>query len=174
MPGTTLILGGARSGKSRFAESLLADKPGDARLYLATAEARDAEMAERIARHRADRGSAWITIEEPLEIAPIIQRECGLGRYVLVECLTLWLSNLMEAGRDVAAETGRLCAALPQPGSAGGAVLVSNEVGLGIMPMNALARAFGDEAGRLNQRIAAAADKAYFIAAGLPLKLKGE
>lgn len=174
MPGTTLILGGARSGKSRFAESLLANKPGDARLYLATAEARDAEMAERIARHRTDRGSAWITIEEPLEIAPIIQRECSQGRYVLVECLTLWLNNLMEAGRDVATETSRLCAALPQRGSAGGAVLVSNEVGLGIMPMNALARAFCDEAGRLNQRIAACADSAYFIAAGLPLKLKGE
>ncbi len=175
---TTLVIGGARSGKSRFAENLLAGLPGAARVYLATAEARDDEMKARIARHRLDRGAAWITIEEPLEIAPVIARETAAGRAVLVECLTLWLSNLMEAGRDVAAETEKLCAALPAPhgpgpGRPGSVILVSNEVGLGIMPMNALARAFGDEAGRLNQRLAATVQAAYFVAAGLPLKLKG-
>ncbi|WP_119458951.1 bifunctional adenosylcobinamide kinase/adenosylcobinamide-phosphate guanylyltransferase [Rhodospirillaceae bacterium SYSU D60014] len=163
----TLVLGGARSGKSRFAERLVAAHPGP-RVYLATAEAGDAEMAERIRQHLARRGADWATIEAPLDLADALVS--ANGRAVLVDCLTLWLSNLMGAGRDPAAETSRLVAELPQ--LRGPVVFVSNEVGLGIVPDNALARAFRDAAGRLHQAIAEAADRVYFVAAGLPLALK--
>jgi adenosylcobinamide kinase/adenosylcobinamide-phosphate guanylyltransferase len=165
MTRVSLILGGARSGKSARALALAAEAP---RTFVATAEALDAEMAARIAHHRAERGSDWRLIEAPLGIAPVIasHHEGAL----VVDCLTLWLSNLMHAGRDVAAETGALVDALA---SAGRVILVSNEVGLSIAPDNALARRFRDEQGRLNQRVAAVADHVEFMAAGLALTLKG-
>ncbi len=169
LPKVTLVLGGARSGKSAHAEALVESRPGPC-VYLATAEAGDGEMAERIAAHRARRGTRWRTLEEPLELAATLAaRPAGEGA-VLVDCLTLWLSNLMAAERDPAAETARLLEALP--GVAAPVVFVSNEVGLGIVPMNPLARRFRDEAGRLNQAVAAAADRVVFVAAGLPLVLK--
>jgi adenosylcobinamide kinase/adenosylcobinamide-phosphate guanylyltransferase len=127
-------------------------------------------MTERIARHRARRGSRWDTLEEPLELAAALRRAARPDGAVLVDCLTLWLSNLLGAGRDPEAETETLIAALP--GLAGPVVLVSNEVGLGVVPENALARAFIDHAGRLHQRIAGAAQSVVFMAAGLPLQLK--
>jgi adenosylcobinamide kinase/adenosylcobinamide-phosphate guanylyltransferase len=163
----TLVLGGARSGKSRFAEELLADRSGR-RLYLATAEPQDAEMAERIRHHRQRRGNAWRTVEAPIDVAPVLN-SAGEDA-VLLDCLTLWLSNLMAAGREIEPAVQGLCAALRQPRAP--IVLVSNEVGLGIVPDNALAREFRDQAGRLNQAVAATADRVYFIAAGLPLTLK--
>ncbi len=165
----SLVLGGARSGKSRFAESLLAGHAGQ-RIYLATAEPGDAEMRARIAEHQARRGPGWRTVEAPLEIAPAL-RAAGADA-VLVDCLTLWLSNLMLAGRDTDAAAAELCGTLD--GARGPVVLVSNEVGLGIVPENALAREFRDRAGRLNQAIAGRADRVFFLAAGLPIKLKDE
>jgi adenosylcobinamide kinase/adenosylcobinamide-phosphate guanylyltransferase len=170
LPRVTLVLGGARSGKSRYAESLI-EGAAACGCYLATAEARDDEMRQRIADHRARRGPRWTTIEEALALVPALAAAARPDRPVLVECLTLWLSNLMLAGRDVAAETDRLVAALPA--LAGPVALVANEVGLGIVPENALARAYRDHAGRLNRAVAAAADRVVFIAAGLPLVLKG-
>jgi adenosylcobinamide kinase / adenosylcobinamide-phosphate guanylyltransferase len=164
----TLVLGGARSGKSAFAETLACEAAPD-RVYLATATAGDDEMAARIAHHRARRGAGWRTIEEPLELVAVLAREAGAGRAVLVDCLTLWLSNLMHAGRDVEAATQELVACLLQ---ARGIVLVSNEVGLGLVPETPLGRRFRDAQGRLNQAIAAVADNVVFIAAGLPLWLK--
>lgn len=170
LPRIALILGGARSGKSRFAESLIAQVSVKA-LYIATAERRDPEMIARIAAHRARRGAAWTTLEEPLELV-----NCLLGLPpdappILVDCLTLWLSNLMEAERDIGFEIERLRSALARMKPP--VVLVANEVGLGIVPDNALARAFRDHAGRLNQSIAAIAERVVFMAAGLPLTLKG-
>lgn len=159
----TLVLGGARSGKSAFAESLL---PRGS-VYLATAQALDAEMAERVRLHR-DRRVGWETVEEPLELASTLARLDG--RAVLVDCLTLWLTNVMLAERDVGAEIERLCRALPALG--GTVVMVASEVGWGIVPENALARAFRDHAGRLNQRVAALANRVVLVAAGLPLTLK--
>ncbi|SMF22294.1 adenosylcobinamide kinase /adenosylcobinamide-phosphate guanylyltransferase [Tistlia consotensis] len=169
LPRVTLVLGGARSGKSAHAEALVESRPGPC-LYLATAEAGDGEMAERIAAHRARRGTRWRTLEEPLDLAGALSEGVGSDGAVLVDCLTLWLSNLLAAGRDPAEETRHLLKALP--GVEVPVVFVSNEVGLGIVPMNALARRFRDEAGRLNQAVAAAADRVVFVAAGLPLVLK--
>jgi adenosylcobinamide kinase/adenosylcobinamide-phosphate guanylyltransferase len=172
-PDATLVLGGARSGKSRTAERLARDLagPGGALLYVATAEALDDEMRARIAAHRAQRGDSWRTRDVPLEIAAAIAAEARPGAAVLVDCLTLWLSNLMHAARDVDAETRRLVDALAA--ARGPVVLVANEVGLGIVPENALARAFRDHAGRVNQAVAAAAGRVVLVAAGLPLTLKG-
>ncbi len=130
----TLVLGGARSGKSRHAEALVESQPGSC-IYLATAQAGDAEMAARIAAHRARRGGRWTTVEEPLDLAEALGQACGPDRAVLVDCLTLWLSNLLGAGRDVAAECEGLLTALS--GLAGPVVLVSNEVGQGVVPDNA-------------------------------------
>ena len=161
-----LVLGGARSGKSAHAERLIEALGGPA-LYIATAAAGDSEMAARIAAHRARRGALWTTREAPLDLAAAI---AAADRPALVDCLTLWVSNLMHAGRDVAAEGERVIAALAEARAP--VVLVANEVGLGIVPDNALAREFRDLAGRLNQRIAGAADTVVFIAAGLPLVLK--
>jgi len=165
----TLILGGARSGKSRHGEALVESQPGPC-VYLATAEAGDAEMAARIAAHRARRGDRWTTVEVPLELVGALERETGPDRAVLVDCLTLWLSNLMGAGRDVARACEGLIAALP--GLSGPIVFVSNEVGQGVVPDNARARAFVDRAGRLHQDLAAAADRVIFMTAGLPASLK--
>ncbi len=169
LPPVTLLLGGARSGKSRRAEALVEGQGGPC-LYVATARAGDAEMAERIARHRARRGPRWQTIEEPLDVVGALQRHSGAEGAVMVDCLTLWLSNLLEAGADVASETERLKRALLDlPGPV---VLVSNEVGLGIVPANALARSFRDHAGRMNQQVAEVAQSVIFMAAGLPMVLK--
>jgi adenosylcobinamide kinase / adenosylcobinamide-phosphate guanylyltransferase len=165
----TLILGGARSGKSRYAERLVLES-GLAPVYVATAQALDDEMAARIAAHRARRGGKWRTVEEPLDLVAALHRECAPDRAVLVDCLTLWLANLMSKDRPRDPEMERLVAAL---GALPGAlVLVSNEVGLGVVPTAAMARAFIDHAGWLHQRIAEQADLVVFMAAGLPLHLK--
>jgi adenosylcobinamide kinase/adenosylcobinamide-phosphate guanylyltransferase len=167
--GSMLVLGGARSGKSAYAERLvLASAP--TALYLATGAAGDAEMAARIGHHQARRGAAWTTVEEPRDLAGALTRLLRPERPILVDCLTLWLSNLMYDGADIAAETARLTALISKP--AGPVVFVANEVGLGIVPDNALAREFRDHAGRINQAVAAAVDAVVFIAAGLPLTLK--
>lgn len=168
LPGVTLVLGGARSGKSRYAEGLIGERGSG--LYLATAEAGDDEMAERIRLHRARRGAGWETVEEPLDLPQAISRHARPQRPMLVDCLTLWLGNLMGAGRDIDAATAALLAALAA--AKGVVVLVSNEVGLGIVPATPLGRAFRDHAGRLNQAVAAAADRVVLVAAGLPLILK--
>jgi adenosylcobinamide kinase/adenosylcobinamide-phosphate guanylyltransferase len=165
----TLVLGGARSGKSRHAEAMVESRPG-ASVYLATAQAGDSEMAARIAAHRARRGGRWSTVEEPLDVVAALSGACGPDRAVLVDCLTLWLSNLLGAERPVGIECGRLLAALPE--LAGPVVFVSNEVGQGVVPDNALARAFVDHAGRLHQDLAAAAQRVVFMTAGLPHELK--
>jgi adenosylcobinamide kinase / adenosylcobinamide-phosphate guanylyltransferase len=169
-PPIRLILGGARSGKSAFAEDLVL-KSGLEPVYVATGRAFDAEMEARIALHRARRGANWRTVEEPIDLAGVLEREASGRAAVLVDCLTLWLTNLMMEDRDIAAETARLGGMLPS--LAGPVVLVANEVGLGIVPDNAMARAFRDHAGLLNQMIAAAAGEVHFLAAGLPLRLKG-
>jgi adenosylcobinamide kinase/adenosylcobinamide-phosphate guanylyltransferase len=169
LPPVTLVLGGARSGKSRFAEGLLDGHPGR-RVYLATAEILDDEMAERVRLHQTRRDVDCRTVEEPLDIAATIVAETAKGAAVLVDCLTLWLGNLLGKDRDVAAEIDRLTAAIGQFG--GPVIFVSNEVGLGIVPDNALARAFRDHAGRLHQAVAAKAESVFFVAAGLPLRMK--
>ncbi len=171
LPRVTLVLGGARSGKSRLAERLVEGQPG-ACLYLATSEPGDAEMAARIREHQARRGPRWETVEEPLDLVGALGRLATPEGAVLVDCLTLWLSNLMGAQRDVPQEGARLIGSLG--GLAGPVVFVSNEVGLGIHPANALARRFVDHAGRLHQDLAAAAQSVVFMAAGLPLQLKQE
>jgi adenosylcobinamide kinase / adenosylcobinamide-phosphate guanylyltransferase len=168
LPPLTLVLGGARSGKSRHAERLVEQAGGG--IYLATAEAGDAEMQARIRAHRARRGSAWQTIEEPRDLEPALLHAAAGGRPVLVDCLTLWLSNILLAGADVEAASEALLMALPRVKAP--VLLVANEVGLGIVPDNALARRFRDAAGRLNQAVATIADRVLFIAAGLPLVLK--
>lgn len=164
----TLVLGGARSGKTRRALDLAS--PFARKVYVATAEPHDEEMRARIARHVAERGPTWRTVEAPLELAKAFADTHDAEIFV-VDCLTLWLSNLMHAGRDIEAETQKLLTALET--CAAHVVLVSNEVGLGIVPDNALARAFRDAQGRLNQQIARVADVVEFVAAGLPLRLKG-
>ncbi|HMA14849.1 MAG TPA: bifunctional adenosylcobinamide kinase/adenosylcobinamide-phosphate guanylyltransferase [Kiloniellaceae bacterium] len=169
LPPVTLVLGGARSGKSSYAERL-AEASGARCVYLATATAGDAEMAERIAHHRQRRGARWRTEEAPLALAAALEAAAAPGAVVLVDCLTLWLSNVMLGDLDVEKECGQLVVALGR--LRGPVVLVSNEVGLGIVPDNALARRFRDEAGRMNQAVAAAAQSVVFVAAGLPLVLK--
>lgn len=164
----TLVIGGARSGKSAHAESLVTAQPAPW-TYVATAEALDAEMAERIAGHRARRGEGWRTVEASLELAEAM-RGMPPGRPVLVDCLTVWLSNQMLAGRDADEASAGLAEVLAS--RRGPWFVVANEVGLGIVPDNALPRKFRDLAGRLNQRVAAAADHVYFVMAGLPLKVK--
>ena len=165
-----LILGGARSGKSRHAQNLAAAS-GLPVTVIATAQGRDTEMAVRIARHQAERPPHWRTIEQPLHLAEALQQAAGVGQCVLVDCLTLWLMNLIEAGEDVfARERGALLQALPR--LAGDILVVSNEVGLGVIPMGELSRRFVDEAGWLNQDIARCAGSVTFVAAGLPLALK--
>jgi adenosylcobinamide kinase/adenosylcobinamide-phosphate guanylyltransferase len=165
---TTLFLGGARSGKSRHAQ-LVAERHDGPLVYVATAEVLDDEMADRIARHRADRGDRWRTVECPLDLAAAIAEAEGSGA-VLVDCLTLWLSNLMHAGRDPAGATRDLLGALAAMRSP--VLLVSNEVGLGIVPATPLGRRFRDEAGRMNQLVAEAVDEAWFVVAGRALALR--
>jgi adenosylcobinamide kinase/adenosylcobinamide-phosphate guanylyltransferase len=164
-----LVLGGARSGKSRYAQSLAEDARAQ-RLYLATAEAGDAEMADRIARHRADRGAGWTTREEPLELRAAVRAEAREGRIMLVDCLTLWLSNLLFAERDLSREIADLADEIGR--LEGPAIFVSNEVGLGIAPATPLGREFRDWQGRANQAVAEACGAVVFVAAGLPTLLK--
>jgi len=179
----TLVLGGARSGKSAHAEALAAQSEKEV-VYIATAASGDGEMASRIAQHRAQRPAHWTTVEERLALADALATWRAPHRLVLVDCLTLWLSNLLfEDGTiypDVGAielparfhaERAALLAELTQP--RGDVILVSNEVGMGIVPFGAITRAYTDEAGRLNQAVAARCDRAVFVAAGLPLYLKG-
>lgn len=177
LPGLTLVLGGARSGKSVHAETLIAahleaNTATRRATYIATAEAGDGEMAQRIADHRERRGDQWRTTETLLALGEAIVTGTARGEPVLVDCLTLWLSNVMHAGLDVSAETVSLRDALDR--AKGPVVCVSNEVGLGIVPATKLGRDFRDAAGRLNQHIAAQADRVEFVAAGLPLTLKNE
>ncbi len=168
LPPVTFVLGGARSGKSLYAEGLVEGAGGG--LYLATAEAGDAEMAARIEDHKKRRGPDWTTIEEPLDVTGALNRHAAPERPVLVDCLTLWLANVMAAGRDVESEIQALVDCL---GSLGGpVVLVSNEVGMGIVPDNALARSYMDHAGRMNQAVGEAADRVVVMTAGLPQTLK--
>ncbi len=165
-----LVLGGARSGKSRFAQTL-AERSGFDLVYCATATLYDdGEMRARIARHQADRDGRWQTLEAPLALAERLEAEATPGRVILVDCLTLWLSNVMLGGGDVENETGRLAGLVPSLG--GPVIFVSNEVGSGIVPDNALGRAFRDAQGRLNQAMAAACQSAVLVVAGLPLLLK--
>lgn len=164
----TLVLGGARSGKSTHAEGLIAELTPPW-VYIATAESFDGEMDERIRLHRERRDERWQTVDAPLDLARTL-REVPDDRPVLVDCLTLWLSNHLLAEHDLDAVSTELVDVMREP--RGPWVVVSNEVGLGIVPDNALARRFRDAAGRLNQRVAAIADHAVFIAAGLPIRLK--
>jgi adenosylcobinamide kinase / adenosylcobinamide-phosphate guanylyltransferase len=166
----TLVLGGARSGKSSFAERL-ARETGLKRVYVATAQAFDAEMSERIAKHRADRANdGWRTVEEPIKLAEVIMREAKADTVLLVDCLTLWLSNLMLAELDGSAMQIELLNALRE--AQGPVVFVSNEVGMGLVPETPLGRRFRDAQGRLNQAIAARVPHVIFVAAGLPITLK--
>jgi len=167
-PRIILVTGGARSGKSAEAERRAAVFPGEP-IYIATAEAGDAEMAARIARHRARRGPGWRTVEAPLALGAALAASDGAGPR-LVDCLTLWLTNVMLAGRDWEVEAEALAAVLAAQASP--VVLVTNEVGGGIVPEHALARAFRDAAGLMNQRIAAVADEVVLTVSGLPLVLK--
>ena len=168
MAHVTLILGGARSGKSARALTLAPSRP---RVFVATAEALDDEMANRIALHKAERGEGWDLVEAPLDLVGALQAKSHGDATLVIDCLTLWLSNLMHHERDVEVETQAICDALDN--AEGRVILVSNEIGLGLSPMEPLSRAFRDAQGRLNQRIAATADRVEFVAAGLPLVLKG-
>lgn len=170
MSDSILILGGARSGKSRRALEL-AECIGGQCAFLATAEALDDEMADRISRHQQDRGSHWLTIEAPLDLGSAVTAASETCDVCLIDCLTLWLSNLMHHGRHIQDEIASLCdlvATAPIP-----IILVSNEVGFGLVPETPLGRTFRDEQGRLNQSIARMCDRVEFVVAGLPLKLKG-
>lgn len=171
MTGPILILGGARSGKSRHAESL-AVQSGLEVVYIATGWAGDEEMARRIARHRADRPADWLTVEEPCALASALQAHAAAGRFVIVDCLTLWLSNLLasEEGRW---QTERAALLEVLPGLPGAVCLVSNEVGLGLVPANPLARRFVDEAGWLHQDLARICGRVVWVVAGLAQALKG-
>jgi adenosylcobinamide kinase/adenosylcobinamide-phosphate guanylyltransferase len=164
-----IVLGGARSGKSRYAQRL-AETSGARPVLIATARAHDAEMTARIARHAAERGPDWTLVEEPLALAAALEGEARQGRIVVVDCATLWLSNLFLQEADWGAAIRDLAGAVAR--LAGPAIFVSNEVGLGIVPDNALARAFRDAQGSLNQALAQACDAAVLMSAGLAIQLK--
>ncbi len=168
--GTTLVLGGARSGKSAFAEKLVLES-GLKPTYIATSQIWDDEMRNRVDAHIARRGDVWACVEEPLELEAALLGADQSGNAILVDCLTLWLTNLMMAEIDVPTR----CASLIEQVAAMKAplVLVTNEVGLGIVPDNKMARAFRDYAGKLHQDIATLSNEVYFVAAGLPLQMKG-
>lgn len=164
-----LVLGGARSGKSRYAQAR-AEASALKRTFVATAQAFDAEMQDRIRRHQEDRADGWITVEAPLDLPAAIGRWAASDSVLLIDCLTLWTSNLLLADHDVAEATGELTKAIIR--AAGPVILVANEVGWGIVPDNALARRFRDEAGMVNQQVAAATREVQLVIAGLPLRLK--
>lgn len=182
----TLITGGARSGKSGYAEALAA-KSGLQVVYLATAQATDAEMKERIRRHRARRPSGWLTLEEPLALGSILRAQARAERCIVIDCITLWLTNLILAEHSASAAGGDVGPIEPGPRFAaeradllealrtlpGQMIAVSNEVGMGVVPLGALNRFFVDESGRLNQAIAAFADKVVWMVAGCPVVAKG-
>lgn len=163
-----LITGGARSGKSRIAEAMVTGQGGNP-IYIATAEAHDPEMAARIADHQATRGSNWTTVQQPLDLVSALRSTDGSGPR-LIDCLTLWLSNMMHAGTDWRTEAEKLADAIARQSAP--VTIVTNEVGAGIVPENALARAFRDAAGELNQTIAAAVDEVYLAISGYPLQVK--
>lgn len=163
------VIGGARSGKSRYAQAR-AEALGMAPVFIATAQPFDDEMHDRIARHQSDRGEQWRTVEAPLNLAEAIADHCHAERVLLVDCLTLWVTNLLLADRDIPAALHGLTDAIAQ--AKGPIILVSNEVGWGIVPENALARRFRDEAGLANQRVASAVDEVQMVCAGLNLRLK--
>jgi len=168
----TLILGGARSGKSRYAENLAKHSEQEV-IYMATATAQDAEMQQRIQHHQASRPAHWLTIEAPLALADSLQAYAAPHRLLLVDCLTLWLTNLLSLADEtrLQAEQNQLLQQLPS--LAGEIILVSNEVGLGVVPLGELTRRYVDEAGRLHQQLAQQVDTAIFMVAGLPHCLKG-
>ena len=168
----TLILGGARSGKSALAERL-AQGSGREVVYVATAQAGDEEMAARIAHHRMRRPASWLSVEEPMHLAGVLRDNAREDRCVLVDCLTLWLSNLLGDVDPQRFEHERFLLLDTLPTLPGEVLMVSNEVGLGIVSMGALTRRFVDEAGRLHQSIAAISERVLFVAAGLPLVMKG-
>ena len=169
LPPITLVLGGARSGKSAYAERL-AIQSGLRPIYLATGTGGDDEMADRIREQQQRRGDIWTTVEEPLNLVPTLSTQAAEGSVVLLDCLTLWLSNLMTLSRDVEDETKQLVAGLGE--LSGPVIVVTNEVGLGIVPANDLARQFRDHAGRLNQAVAAVSDRVVMMVSGLPMSLK--
>ncbi|MBI4921204.1 MAG: bifunctional adenosylcobinamide kinase/adenosylcobinamide-phosphate guanylyltransferase [Devosia nanyangense] len=171
MNGHVLVLGGARSGKTGFAERL-AMRAGQTPLYLATAQALDAEMRERVKLHQQQRHGRFATLEEPLAVPAALRAAARKHDVILVDCLTLWITNLLGANRNVAEAVEELAAALAQIDTAR-IILVSNEVGLGIVPDNALARTFRDLAGSAHQRLAEICAEVHFIVAGLPMTLKG-
>jgi adenosylcobinamide kinase / adenosylcobinamide-phosphate guanylyltransferase len=171
MSGHVLVLGGARSGKTGFAERL-AMRAGEAPLYLATAQALDAEMSERVRMHQQQRHKRFSTLEEPLALATALKAAAKQHDVILVDCLTLWITNLLGAGKNVAEAVDELAATLPEIDGAR-VILVSNEVGLGIVPDNALARMFRDLAGAAHQRMAEICEEVHFVVAGLPMTLKG-
>jgi adenosylcobinamide kinase/adenosylcobinamide-phosphate guanylyltransferase len=164
------VAGGARSGKSRFALAGASEMPGT-KAFIATAEETDEEMRERIERHRRDRSSMWDTYEEPLRVAGLLREIDGKYGVIVLDCLTLWMSNILQSGLDCDAEVEGLIASIRALRSSS-AYIVSNEVGMGIVPVNELARKFRDTAGFLNQRVAAISDEAYLIVAGLPVRMK--
>ncbi len=178
----TFIIGGARSGKSRFAldlanKSVLSE--GGQKVYIATAQALDNEMKERIEKHKKERSvvdsthrAEWITIEEPLDIAALINNIHAKYDVILIDCLTLWLSNLMLADKDIETEIETFCSSLSTVRCP--LFTVSNEVGMGIVPDNELSRRFRDMAGHLNQKVAGIANEVYSVTAGIPLKIKQE
>ena len=170
-PGVSLILGGARSGKSSFAERL-ADDSGRDKVYLATSQAWDGEMEQRIATHQSTRGSEWQLVEEPVDLLEQIELRANAQNCILVDCLTLWLTNLMMAEMDVEKASGLLVQGLADLGDDCSVLLVSNEVGQGIVPLEKMTRDFRDHAGRLHQDIARVAQNVWFVTAGLPQKLK--
>lgn len=170
--GVALVGGGARSGKSSFAQRYCEERHASG-VFIATGEARDREMRERIEIHRRERGEFWRTVEEPLDLVGVLQGEAAAAETVLVDCLTLWLSNvLLDPKRDTAAEIERL-GEIVEDWQGPPLVLITNEVGCGIVPENALAREFRDHAGRLNQTVARAADEVWLLAFGVPLRVKG-
>jgi adenosylcobinamide kinase / adenosylcobinamide-phosphate guanylyltransferase len=169
IPGLTLVLGGTRSGKTSFAERLTC-ATNERRTYIATAEALDDEMAMRIALHRQDRGDSWETVEEPRYLTAVL-RHVAEDRAVLIDCLTLWLSNMMHDEVDWEEAVGNLLDDISRRDAS--TVLVSNEIGLGLVPETSLGRRFRDAQGRLNQLVASRASTVVFVAAGLPLILKG-
>ncbi len=168
----TFITGGARSGKSSFALKEASSQAGK-RAFVATLEPRDEELRKRVQRHREERGADWNTIEEPLELADLLRRLNSEYGVVLVDCLTLWLSNVMHSERDLNKEVDELITSIVDVKRSVRLFVVSNEVGMGIVPENALARTFRDHAGTLNQRVAGAADEVYLMASGIPVKIKG-